>query len=207
MLRLLLVAAVGYLLGSIPTGLWLGKITRGIDVRETGSRRTGATNVQRSMGTRAAVLVILIDFGKGFLAVWLGARLGGSDYAGMLAGMTSVVGHVWPLFAGFRGGRGVATGAGALAALAPFSIVASFVFMAAAIALTRYVSLGSIVATLVAPIAAAALLGHVPESDAAVPLAIFGGALVLIKHAENLGRILRGNESRLGASRASPGQA
>ena len=135
----------GYLLGSIPTGLWLGSALAGIDIRRGGSHRTGATNVQRQLGTRAAVAVLAIDFAKGALAVLAVRAFTGNEYIAALAGLAAVIGHVWPVFAGFRGGRGVATGGGAIIALAPLALALTLATLAVVVALTRYVSLGSVV--------------------------------------------------------------
>jgi glycerol-3-phosphate acyltransferase PlsY len=179
-----------YLVGSVPTGLWLGRLVGGVDVRRGGSHRTGATNVQRTLGTRAGIAVLLIDFGKGLGVVLAVRALTGNDYVAAAAGLAAVVGHVFPLFAGFRGGRGVATGAGAVCGLAPAAVVLAFLTLAAVVTLTRYVSLG--------PIWVLLLRGRTPQSDAALPLAIVTGALVALAHADNVQRLLRGRESRLG---------
>jgi glycerol-3-phosphate acyltransferase PlsY len=187
-----------YLVGSVPTGLWLGRLVGGVDVRRGGSHRTGATNVQRTLGTRAGIAVLLIDFGKGLGVVLAVRALTGNDYVAAAAGLAAVVGHVFPLFAGFRGGRGVATGAGAVCGLAPAAVVLAFLTLAAVVTLTRYVSLGSVIAGLSAPIWVLLLRGRTPQSDAALPLAIVTGALVALAHADNVQRLLRGRESRLG---------
>jgi glycerol-3-phosphate acyltransferase PlsY len=206
MIRLLVAVAGGYLIGSVPSGLWLGKVVAGVDVRATGSHRIGATNVQRSVGTGAGLVVLILDALKGFLAVFIVARVTGNDYVAALAGLAAVFGHVWSPLAGFRGGRGVATGAGALLAFSPIAILCTLVFMALTIAVTRYVSLGSIVAAVSSVLCTAFLLGRVAEPDAALLLALPGAVLVLLKHADNVERLVRGRESKLG-SRAAPSNA
>jgi glycerol-3-phosphate acyltransferase PlsY len=189
----------GYVVGSLPTGLTVGKIVAGIDVRTVGSRRTGATNVQRSLGTRAALAVFVLDFGKGLLPVLAVRALTGNDYVAAAAGLAAVVGHVWPVFGDFRGGRGVATAAGMLAPLALWALLITTLCMAVVVALTRYVSLGSIVAAMLTAVLVAALLGHlVPDADAGLAAALLAGSLVLAKHADNLHRLLNGTESKLG---------
>jgi acyl phosphate:glycerol-3-phosphate acyltransferase len=188
-----------YLLGSVPTGLTLGRMVAGVDVRTVGSHRTGATNVQRALGTRAGAVVLLLDFGKGFVAVVAVRAITGNDYVAAIAGLAAVIGHVWPVFAGFRGGRGVATAAGVLAAFAPWALLITLALMIITVAVTRYVSLGSIVAVATAPVLVALLWGHVsPDGDAGLLAAVLVGSLILAKHADNLHRLLHGTESKLG---------
>jgi acyl phosphate:glycerol-3-phosphate acyltransferase len=198
-IRDLAAVAAGYLVGSIPTGLWLGRLVGGVDVRTVGSRRTGATNVQRSLGTAAGLAVLALDFGKGCLPVVAVRMITGDDYVAAVAGLAAVVGHDWPLFAGFRGGRGVATAAGALAPFAPLALILTFLCFVVTVALTRYVSLGSIVAGAVVAIVFCLLRGHITNQvDAGLIVALVGGALIIVKHADNLHRLLRGCESKLG---------
>jgi glycerol-3-phosphate acyltransferase PlsY len=198
-IRDLLAFLLGYVIGSIPTGLWLGHIVGGLDVRTVGSRRTGATNVQRSLGTGAGVAVLVLDFVKGMVPVAAVSLATGNPYLAGLAGIAAVVGHVWPAFAGFRGGRGVATAGGALVLLVPIAVVLTFVVLVGVVALTRYVSLGSIVASALVPVMVALLFGHVsPDADAGILVALASGSLILLKHADNIGRLMRGQESRLG---------
>jgi glycerol-3-phosphate acyltransferase PlsY len=188
-----------YLLGSIPTGLTFGRVVGGVDVRTVGSHRTGATNVQRALGTRAAAAVLLLDLGKGSVSVLAVRAITGNDYIAAVAGLAAVIGHIWPVFADFRGGRGVATGAGALLPLAPWAILITLALMAITVAVTRYVSLGSIIAAMSAPILVVLLFGHVsPDVHAGLLVAVPAGALILAKHADNLHRILHGTESKLG---------
>ncbi|MHB8509383.1 MAG: glycerol-3-phosphate 1-O-acyltransferase PlsY [Candidatus Dormibacteria bacterium] len=198
MIRIVVVVLLAYLLGSIPTGLWMGRLVAGVDVRQVGSQRTGATNVQRSLGTRIAILVLVLDFLKGSAAVMLGRLALGSDSFAIITGLVAMIGHIHPVFAGFRGGRGVATGAGAMAAMSPLPLILCFVTMAVVIKLTRYVSLGSIAAGLGAGIFAALLLNRLPGSDMGVPFGVLAGAMVLVKHSDNVHRLLHGKESRLG---------
>jgi glycerol-3-phosphate acyltransferase PlsY len=198
-MRLVVAIVLGYMLGSIPTGLWLGHLVAGVDVRSTGSRRTGATNVQRSLGTRAGIAVLVLDCLKGALAVSLLRLLTGDDYVAAVAGVAAVVGHVWPVLAGFRGGRGVATAGGALLALSPLALLGTFAILALVVYLTRYVSLGSVTAGLLSAVLAV-LLRHAPGgTDAAIVSAALGGSLVVARHADNIQRLLHGGERRLGS--------
>ena len=178
-----------------------GQAGVGVDVRTRGSGRTGATNVQRSLGTGAGAAVLLIDFGKGLAAVLAGRALTGNEYAAAAAGLAAVSGHIWPIFAGFRGGRGVATGGGALMALAPLATALAMGVLIGVVALTRYVSLGSVLGALSVGVLVAALRGRTAESDAALPLALIIGALLVVKHVDNIQRLIRGTESKLGGHR------
>lgn len=190
-----------YLLGSVPTGLWLGKLVAGVDVREEGSHKTGATNVQRVLGVRAGVAVAVLDVLKGVVAVLVVEALTQDPYIGAVAGVVAVAGHIWTVFAGFDGGRGVSTTAGAVLALAPLPFLGAFLLMALVVLATRYVSLGSIAAAYGVSLLAAGLLGRGPESDAVLIVALVAGSLVALKHADNLSRLLHGKERRLGGSR------
>ncbi len=198
----------GYLVGSLPTGLTVGKIVGGVDVRTVGSHRTGATNVQRSLGTRVALAVFVLDFAKGLLPVLAVRALTGNDYVAAAAGIAAVVGHVWPVFGEFRGGRGVSTAAGVLAPFAFWALLITMLCMAVIVALTKYVSLGSIVSSMLAAVLVAMLRGHLsPDADAGLLAALIAGSLVLAKHADNLHRLLHGTESKLGQKRAGTGVA
>ena len=188
-----------YIVGSIPTGLWLGMMVAGIDVRTVGSRRMGATNVQRSLGVKLGVAVLLIDIAKGVTAVLVTRAVSGSDRLAAVAGVVAVCGHIWPVFANFRGGRGAATAAGAVLALAPLSLAVVALVMIGTVAVTRYVSLGSIAGALVVGPAVAFFLPLVHGSDAAVPASIVIAALVIYKHSDNIQRLRHGTESKLGA--------
>jgi glycerol-3-phosphate acyltransferase PlsY len=199
----LLLLAAAYLLGSVPTGLWLGRVVAGKDVRREGSRRSGATNVQRVVGTWAGLTVAALDVLKGTIAVLAIQAVTHDPYVAAVGGVVAVAGHVWPLLAGFDGGRGVSTTAGAVLALAPLPFLGAFLVMALVVALTRYVSLGSIAAACAVGPMAAVLLGRGPESDAVLLVAVGAGALVVLKHADNMERLLHGRERRLGA--APPG--
>jgi len=197
-------ALVGYTLGSISTGAvisrWLGT-----DIRRRGSGSTGGTNIARIHGWGAGVLVIVVDAAKGYLAVWLISWLGaepariGNEGLQLAAGLAAIVGHIWPVFARFRGGKGVATSAGALLALAPgaFAIgIAAFVLTLGA---TRIVSLSSMVAELSVPLALAAIrwAGVSPVSGKLLGYTVTAAALIVFAHRGNLERLRGGTEPRL----------
>jgi glycerol-3-phosphate acyltransferase PlsY len=194
-----LVVAVGYLLGSIPSGLLIGRLIYGVDVREYGSRRTGATNVLRTFGKKAAVAVVVMDVAKAVLSVvvarWL---LPDQPWAHVLAALAAAAGHNWPVFVGFRGGRGVIVSVAAVAVLYwPIALIIVLIGIVI-IWRTRYVSLGSISGAAIAPLAALAFYLH---GDVPLPYLAFaaaGGALVALVHKDNIGRLLAGTENRLG---------
>ncbi|MCL6609322.1 MAG: glycerol-3-phosphate 1-O-acyltransferase PlsY, partial [Geminicoccaceae bacterium] len=190
-----------YLLGSIPFGLILAKILGGSDIRKSGSGNIGATNVARVVGPAAGILTLLLDVAKGAFAVWLAGRFSGhSATMLMLAGVAALLGHCFPVWLGFKGGKGVATGGGVILALTPLVAVPALAVFAAAFALTRYVSLSSMLAALVVPLAAY-LWGHVQAAE----LYLFLVILVILQHRANIGRLLAGKEPKtsLGAKRGS----
>jgi glycerol-3-phosphate acyltransferase PlsY len=209
-MSLLLAAILGYVLGAIPFGLLVGRWTRGIDLRAYGSRRTGATNALRTLGPRAAAGIFVLDLAKGVAAVLLTRLLFGGDPAGewaaALAGLAAIVGHNWSVFIGFTGGRGVATSAGALGAMTPWTLVILLPMVFAVMWRTRFVSLGSIVGAIGAPIITAFLAGAGAASVQAVAYALASGVLVTVAHADNIGRLRAGTERRIGQKeQVSPG--
>lgn len=190
-----------YLIGAIPFSYLGGKAARGIDLREHGSGNLGATNAFRVLGAKVAVPVMILDVLKGFVP----ARLfplwdGAAEWQWALAyGVVAILGHVFPVYMRFRGGKGVATGAGVFLALAPAAVGAAFVLWALTVWTTRMVSAGSIVGALTV---AAAL----PFTERRAEVLALGGAIalfILYSHRANLGRILRGEEHRFGRPRAS----
>lgn len=201
-LGLVLAALIGYLLGAIPSGVILGRL-RGVDPRGAGSGRTGATNAMRTLGTGLAALVALADVAKGVASVllggWLAGTVGGSEAWGAgLGGVAAVIGHVRSVFIGFAGGRGVATGAGAMLVLAPLAVVAAIPVMLLAVWRTRYVSLGSVLAALaVAAVTVVLRAVGVVEVAGTVAAALIA-AVVVAAHADNIERLRAGTERRIG---------
>jgi glycerol-3-phosphate acyltransferase PlsY len=186
---------VAYLLGSISFAVLLVRARTGRDIRAEGSGNAGATNVLRSHGKKLALLVALLDVAKGLAAVLL-VRLVTSDPRwAAAAGFAAILGHVFPVFYGFRGGKGVATAVGAFLALSPLAVLVSLALFIAIVAATRYVSLGSVVAFAVLP-PIAGLLFHAPR--AVVTAAGMTALLILLKHLPNLKRLARGEEGKLG---------
>jgi glycerol-3-phosphate acyltransferase PlsY len=197
-LQLVVAVALGYLLGAIPSGVLVGRL-RGVDPRDSGSGRTGTTNAIRSMGLRWAALVAVLDVGKGIAAVLLGGLIGPEPWAGALAGVAAVVGHVRSVFIGFAGGRGVATGAAVMMLLAPLAVLAAIVEFLIVVGVTRYVSLGSILGSITVAIIAIVL---VAVGWAGIEVAVAActiAAIVVVAHADNIERLRSGTERRFGS--------
>lgn len=210
-LRLVISAVVGYLLGSLPSGVIVGRLFGKVDPRAGGSGKTGATNVLRTMGKGPAVMVAVLDVAKGAAAVLLarfvflpagsGATLEMQNLAAVaqaVAGLAALLGHNYSVFIRFTGGRGVATGAGALLAMTPLGMLIGLVGLVVVVAITRYVSLGSITAAALAAIVTVTitLLGHDLWPHAV--FAVIGGAIIIASHKDNIDRLLHGTERKLG---------
>jgi glycerol-3-phosphate acyltransferase PlsY len=192
---------VGYLLGAIPVGIIVGRLAGRVDLRDHGSRRTGTTNALRVLGPVPAAVVLLLDVVKGAAAVLAGQWLAGGqapDVAAAAAGTAAIVGHTWSVFIGFGGGRGVATTGGALLAMAPLTLLILVPVMLLVVWGTKYVSLGSMVGAVLAPFVAAALALVDLAPAATVALAAAAGVLIVLRHADNIDRLRRGTERRLG---------
>lgn len=195
-MKLLIAAIVGYLLGSISFGIIITKRIKGIDIRNYGSGNSGMTNVLRTVGKGPGALVLIGDVLKGVLSVLIGLYLGG-EMGGVIAGIAAFVGHGFPLFFGFRGGKGVATGLGVMLVLVPESSVIALLLFAIVVLLSRYVSLGSIIAAVSVPISMIVF-------DKSMTLVVFGilsAAFVVYAHRSNIKRIYKGTENRLGGSK------
>jgi glycerol-3-phosphate acyltransferase PlsY len=191
-----------YLLGAVPTSYIAGRLLRGIDLREHGSKNLGATNLYRVLGWRVAVPVGLFDMAKGLVPVLLFApRVSTSQTFALVCGLTAVVGHVFSVFVGFKGGKGVATAAGVMLGLTPAALLIALVVWIAVVALTGYVSLGSIVAAAVFPVAVR--LVDPPDQPEILWLDMAAAAGIIWLHRANIARLLRGTENRFGR-RAAP---
>jgi glycerol-3-phosphate acyltransferase PlsY len=201
---------IAYLLGSIPFGYLFVKylFTSGEDVREIGSGGIGATNVTRRAGVKGGLLTYFFDVAKGVAAVMLMRLVANDDYFWIgAAAVFAIVGHIFPVFLGFRGGKGVATGVGVYLALAPYSVLTTLVLWVAIVYFSRYVSLGSIIATAAVPLWTLlyyGLLQPSPHLRALVIVAIAGCALIVATHHENISRLMNGTENKIGA-RVRPG--
>ena len=189
-------ALLGYLLGSLPIGFLIARDRGGVDLRQVGSGNVGAANVFRSAGRRLGVLVLFIDMAKGAGSALLARAFfaASHDHAEAVAGLAAIVGHIYPIWLRFIGGKGVAVAFGAFTVLAPIAAVAAASVFVVATWATRYVSLGSVLATVTLP----AIQWSFGASDAASLAATAAAALILFRHRRNIARLARGTERRLG---------
>jgi acyl phosphate:glycerol-3-phosphate acyltransferase len=191
-----------YLLGAVPTSYLAARLFRGIDLREHGSRNLGATNLYRVLGWRYAVPVGLLDAAKGLVPVLVFApRVSSSDLFALICGLVAVVGHVFSVFVGFKGGKGVATAAGVMLGLTPAALGVAVLVWAALVYLTGYVSVGSIAAAAIFPLAVYLL--EPPDQPAMLWLDIAVAAAIVWFHRGNIQRLFKGTENRFGRHAAS----
>ncbi|MDD6923696.1 MAG: glycerol-3-phosphate 1-O-acyltransferase PlsY [Veillonellaceae bacterium] len=192
---IVLACLLAYIIGSIPNGLIVSRVVAGIDIRQYGSHNIGATNVWRTLGKGPGAAVFLLDFIKGILGVFFGYLLVGTPFAMIFGGMAAIIGHSLPLFLGFHGGKGVATGLGVIAFLMPKVTIVVFLVWLAIVLVTRYVSLGSIIAAALVPILA--WLFSYP-----IEYFVFGllaAVLIIVRHKTNIVRLLNGTENHIQA--------
>jgi glycerol-3-phosphate acyltransferase PlsY len=188
------VVAVGYLLGSIPFAFLLSRRWTGLDIRQAGSGNVGAANVLRTSGVMAGVTVMLLDVAKGAGSVLVAQRLSAGDTAPAAAGLAAIVGHIYPVWLRFKGGKGVATACGVFSVLTPAALGPAMALFVATVWFSRYVSLGSVVACVaLAPVAYAM---HAPA--ASVACAAAAAMVVVFRHRFNLRRLAGGTERRIG---------
>ena len=200
----LVIIPLSYVLGAIPWGFLLSRISKGIDVRQYGSGKTGMSNVLRTAGGRIATLVFIFDITKGALVVLLARAITDSPLAEVVAALLSLVGHNWSVFLGFTGGRGLLTGFGSLLVMSPISgLIAISSFLPITL-ITRYLSLGSIIGTIVACLTLLILTipgMPIPISDPDpiyIAYTFIAAVIILWQHRDNIRRLLRGQEQRLG---------
>jgi len=206
--------ALGYLSGALPWGLWLGRWFKGVDVRTVGSRNLGATNVYRSLGPPLGIATLVLDMAKGALPVAIVPGLafardfpGGREWCMVTVALAAVCGHVWTCFAGFRGGKGVATTAGALLSLAPIAFAVFAGVFVLTVALTRFISLGSVLGSVAFAVALALRPGGVRSATFVIGALL--ALVVIARHRENLARLVRGTERRFSwrGEGKSPGES
>jgi glycerol-3-phosphate acyltransferase PlsY len=189
----LLLVIFAYLLGSIPSGFILGRAA-GIDVRHEGSGNIGATNVARVLGKRHGLLTLLADTAKGIVPILIGQHLGLSNASLALVAIAVFVGHIYPVFLKFRGGKGVATAFGALLGLAPWATLAMIFVFGAAVLVSRRVSVGSIAAAIAAPVG----LWAFSYAAELIAMSILLAAVIILRHRDNIQRLLAGTEPHFG---------
>lgn len=214
MLNLLIIVILAYLIGSIPTGILITKAVKGVDIRQHGSGNVGGTNVFRILGWKYGVLTIILDALKGAVAVILIARLYLGDFpfpnatpfddftlVQIFAGLFAVIGHIWTIFASFKGGKGIATSLGFLIAIITIDMLLALAIFFIVVTVSRYVSLGSILAAISVPLILIVRenIFHVDIQGyhTILPFAIFISLLVIYTHRSNVGRLLKGNENRI----------
>jgi len=207
MLNLILIAVLGYLVGSIPFSIIVTRLIKGIDIREYGSKNAGATNVFRVLGPVPGLLVLLLDATKGLITVLLLTKvsLGGAVgldpvYLKLLAAVSATLGHVYTIFAGFKGGKGIGTGAGALLGLIPREVGLSLIIFALVVSLTRYISLGSLAAaTFISLLITTEKFILKVKIPLILVIACWGlTALVFYTHRNNIRRLLTSTERKMG---------
>ena len=196
---LVLICILSYVLGSVPSGLILGRLLWQVDLREHGSCNIGATNAWRTIGRPAGLLIFACDFLKGAAGVWIGAWLVGSPAAMVLGGIFAVIGHSWSLFLKLQGGKGVATGLGVIAVLMPQVTALVFAVWFVIVRVSRYVSLGSIVAAACVPLAAV----FWQQPGEYIFFSLLAAIFVIYRHKTNIGRLLEGTETKIKAKQRS----
>lgn len=222
MLALLIVIVISYLIGSIPTSLWVGKLFKGVDIRNHGSGNAGATNTFRILGWKPGVVVLAIDFMKGFACAWWVSNLAYVISSGpipvipnwslnaflmIICGITAVIGHMFPLYAKFDGGKGMAAATGMLVAIEPLAVGISFVIFLAVMFSSRFVSLASLVAAFIYPLTL--LIERYVFSfeidGSVIILAAFIGLFIIYMHRGNIKRLLNGTENKVRSFKPAKG--
>jgi len=218
MFLLTTIIILSYLVGSIPNSIIISKVVKGIDIREHGSGNAGGTNVMRVMGWRYGVIAILLDAFKGVVAVVFIARLhyGGMPFENVtpfddftlvqiIAGISAVIGHIWTVFAGFKGGKGIATALGMLIIIVTIDMLVAVAVFAIVVSVSRYISLGSILGAIAVPLTLVIRenLFHVNIEGygTLLPFLIFVSLLVIYTHRKNVVRLINGNENKVNFSK------
>lgn len=197
MLYGVIAVALSYLLGSVSFSIVIAKYVKGIDIRQHGSGNAGATNTLRVLGKGPGLLVFFLDIAKGVAAVWIGHGLGQNAWIPVLCGLAAIVGHNWPIWFRFKGGKGIATTVGVIATLAFVPALCSGIVAIVTIALTRYVSLGSLLFAALTPLFISIFYFSVPLLCASLLICIFA----FVRHRTNIVKLLQGTENKLGAKK------
>ena len=194
--KYILCAVLGYLLGNIPSGVLIAKGYGIRDIRKHGSGNTGTTNVLRTLGWLPSVLTLVLDCLKGYVACLIGQRLGG-DLGMLIGGLCAILGHDFPVFMGFKGGKGIATSLGLIIAINPWIALGELVVQIIAVAITRYMSIASLITTVAFPIVTGILCRGRANYGLFLGAACVAAALSLFGHRSNIQRLIRGDENRL----------
>lgn len=220
----IVIIILSYLIGSIPTSVWIGKLTKGVDIREHGSGNAGATNTFRVLGWKAGTVVSMIDLGKGFVAAFYISQIGFAlgempevlwgvwnidSTMRVIAGTAAVLGHMYPLYANFKGGKGVITAAGMLYGIEPISISLAILIFLLVMFTSRYVSLASIIASISYPLFLILLRYAFAFDKIDGSLMVISSAIALfivVKHHANIGRLLNGTENRVNSFAPAKGK-
>jgi acyl-phosphate glycerol 3-phosphate acyltransferase len=183
---------VAYILGSIPNALWIGKVFRGIDVREHGSKNTGSTNAARVLGAKLGILTLILDISKGAIPTLIATMLLDSSISVILVGICAILGHSFSIFMKFKGGKAVATTVGVFIVLVPGAILLAAVIFFLVFGITRYVSLSSMIGAISLPIWIMIFYKNIPLTIFGIIIAI----LIIVRHKSNIQRLLNGTESK-----------
>lgn len=203
MLLVIIITIFAYLIGSIPTAVWYGKVFHGIDVREYGSGNAGATNSLRTLGKKAGIIVLVIDFLKGFLAVSVAFYFTSetTPYLSLIAGIMVIIGHIFPIFAQFRGGKGVATAMGVLVATFPWAALGCLIAFLVIVYFTKYVSLGSMLGAMAFPIQLTFNFWNNNADLYTITFSWLVFIILVITHRKNIQKLLKGTENKIGAKK------
>nr|WP_307775424.1 glycerol-3-phosphate 1-O-acyltransferase PlsY [uncultured Cetobacterium sp.] len=197
MIKFLIFIAITYLFGSFPCGVWLGKATKNIDIREHGSENSGATNAYRILGPKYGIMVLILDALKGYIPLFLASKFGVDGIPLVILGLVAILGHTFSLFLNFKGGKGVATSLGVFLFLMPHVVGVLLIIFICVVAISRYISLGSVICSALLPILAFFL--PVRDESTRIPLVIISlivGVFVIYKHKANIVRLMEGKENR-----------
>lgn len=198
MSKYILLSLLAYFCGSIPSGVWIGKAVKGIDIRTVGSKNSGATNAYRTLGAKCGIATLLLDALKGYLPLWIASQFNISDKYIVVIGLIAIFAHSMSCFLNFKGGKGVATSLGVFLFLAPKAILITFFGFAVVVYFTRYVSLSSITGAIVLPVMTLILPAKEGvDKTTLVVLSFIIGAFVIYKHKSNITRLLNGTESKI----------
>ena len=198
MSKYVLLSLLAYFCGAIPSGVWIGKMVKGIDIRTVGSKNSGATNAYRTLGVKCGIATLILDALKGYLPLYIASHFNISDKYIVVIGLIAIFAHSMSCFLNFKGGKGVATSLGVFLFLAPKAVLVTFLGFAIVVYFTRYVSLSSITGAIILPIMVAILPAKEGvDKMTLVALSFVIGAFVIYKHRSNISRLLNGTESKI----------